>query len=144
MCVHGCRSTTASNTKYLDKEHPEVVTSPSDVSAVTKGTVSSCSDGDRRFSGNASQIAAVENVLRQGSSVTLIQGPPGTGKTITCAEIVRAWLSQNSNPEPVLVAAETNEGVDNLVKKLTEVGWATQTFSFGEGGGECGAVKRHF
>ena len=101
---------------------------------MTKGVASSCCDGDRRFSGNASQIAAVENVLRQGSFVALIQGPPGTGKTITCAEIVQAWLSQNSNPEPVLVAAETNEGVDNLVKKLTEVDWATQTFSFEEGG----------
>ena len=67
---------------------------------------------------NESQEAAVNAVLT-GVPVTLIQGPPGTGKTLTCAEIVRRWLQSDSSA-PVLVVAETNEGVDNLIKKLAE------------------------
>lgn len=53
-------------------------------------------------------------------SVTLIQGPPGTGKTRTSAYIVSHWYRVSK--EPILLAAETNEGVDNLIEKIIEVG----------------------
>lgn len=67
-------------------------------------------------SGNKSQNAAVQDATCSESPITLIQGPPGSGKTVTCAEIVRRWLL--SSEDPVLLVAETNEGVDNLLKKL--------------------------
>jgi hypothetical protein len=53
--------------------------------------------------------------------VTLIQGPPGTGKTLTSAHIVSHWY--DICQQPVLVTAETNEGVDNLIEKIIEVGF---------------------
>jgi len=71
-------------------------------------------------SGNDSQNAAVQEATSSASAITLIQGPPGSGKTITCAEIVSRWLV--SSEDPVLLVAETNEGVDNLLKKLLEHG----------------------
>lgn len=70
--------------------------------------------------GNESQNAAVQDATCSDSAITLIQGPPGSGKTITCAEIVRRWLL--SSGDPVILVAETNEGVDNLLKKLLEHG----------------------
>lgn len=74
----------------------------------------------RWSSGNESQNAAVQDATCRHSVITLIQGPPGSGKTITCAEIVRRWLL--TSEDPVLLVAETNEGVDNLLKKLLEHG----------------------
>ena len=71
-------------------------------------------------SGNDSQNAAIQEATSSASAITLIQGPPGSGKTITCAEIVRRWLL--SSEDPVLAVAETNEGVDNLLKKFLEHG----------------------
>lgn len=71
-------------------------------------------------SANESQNAAVQYATCSSSAITLIQGPPGSGKTITCAEIVGRWLL--SRKDPVLLVAETNEGVDNLLKKLLEHG----------------------
>lgn len=75
---------------------------------------------ERWDSGNESQNAAVQDATCRASAITLIQGPPGSGKTVTCAEIVRRWLQ--SSEDPVLLVAETNEGVDNLLKKLLEHG----------------------
>lgn len=69
-------------------------------------------------SGNQSQNAAVQDATGSEAAITLIQGPPGSGKTVTCAEIVRRWLL--SSEDPVLLVAETNEGVDNLLKKLLD------------------------
>ena len=104
--------TSSSQERELPANEPSPCCNTSE--AKDKGTSS-----NGKFCGNASQIAAVDQVMRLDSSVTLIQGPPGTGKTLTCAEIVRRWLLCNSSP--VLVAAETNEGVDNLVTTLIEV-----------------------
>lgn len=72
-------------------------------------------------SGNNSQNAAVRDATcSESAAITLIQGPPGSGKTVTCAEIVSRWLLNSE--DPVLLVAETNEGVDNLLKKLLEHG----------------------
>lgn len=70
--------------------------------------------------GNESQNIAVQEATNHASAITLIQGPPGSGKTVTSAEIVRRWLV--SSDDPVILVAETNEGVDNLLKKLIEHG----------------------
>ena len=83
-------------------------------------------------SGNESQNAALKDATG-GSEVTLIQGPPGSGKTITCAEIVHSWLRRSQ--DPVLLVAETNEGVDNLLKKLLARGIQTEKIvRFGSSG----------
>ena len=50
--------------------------------------------------------------------VILIQGPPGTGKTRTSAYIVSHWYGVSE--QTILVTAETNEGVDNLIEKIIE------------------------
>lgn len=91
---------------------------------------------------NESQEEAVEDALR-GSPVALIQGPPGTGKTVTCAEIVRRWLV--TRDEPVLLVAETNEGVDNLLKKLVARGVAQgKIVRIGSSGWKVAKELQHF
>ncbi|KAG1710484.1 Regulator of nonsense transcripts 1 [Nymphon striatum] len=69
---------------------------------------------------NGMQQQALESALT--NAITLIQGPPGTGKTITAACIIFEWISRSSNSDQVLACAETNEGVDNIMKKLIDIG----------------------
>lgn len=80
----------------------------------------SSADSFSKWSGNKSQNSAVQDATCTDASITLIQGPPGSGKTITSAEIVKRWLL--SSHDKVLLVAETNEGVDNLLKKLLDHG----------------------
>ena len=68
---------------------------------------------------NQSQQQAIAAALKQ--RLTLIHGPPGTGKTHVACEIVRHKL-QGEEKSPVLVAAETNMAVDNLTRKLLQLG----------------------
>lgn len=49
----------------------------------------------------------------------LVQGPPGTGKTHVVAEIARRAIARG---ERVLVAAFTNQAVDNVLLRLREKG----------------------
>ncbi|PFX23271.1 uncharacterized protein LOC111333194 [Stylophora pistillata] len=81
-------------------------------------TFSSAASFSEWHDGNDSQNAAVQDATCTDASITLIQGPPGSGKTITCAEIVKRWLLRSS--DQILLVAETNEGVDNLLKKLLD------------------------
>ncbi|CAF0708569.1 unnamed protein product [Brachionus calyciflorus] len=64
--------------------------------------------------GNASQKEAVN--LSQSNAISLIHGPPGTGKTEVACEIIAQWNSKAD--EKILVVAETNEAVNNIMKKL--------------------------
>lgn len=65
---------------------------------------------------NEFQKAAVSKAL--GSELTLIHGPFGTGKTTVLEEIVRQFLKEGKR---ILVAADSNTAVDNLMERLSDV-----------------------
>jgi DNA replication ATP-dependent helicase Dna2 len=68
---------------------------------------------------NTEQNLAVERSLQMQDYV-LIQGPPGTGKTSVIAEIVKQ-LHQDG--QRVMLAAFTNQAVDNMLKRLDREGF---------------------
>ena len=63
---------------------------------------------------NREQNLAVERAV-QMQDYLLIQGPPGTGKTSVIAEIVKRLTQQGQR---VLLAAFTNQAVDNMLRRL--------------------------
>ena len=68
---------------------------------------------------NQQQNLAVERAL-QMRDYLLIHGPPGTGKTSVIAQIVRQLCQQGQR---VLLAAFTNQAVDNMLKRLESEGF---------------------
>ncbi len=68
---------------------------------------------------NEQQNLAVERAL-QMRDYLLIHGPPGTGKTSVIAQIVRQLCQQGQR---VLLAAFTNQAVDNMLKRLESEGF---------------------
>jgi len=54
--------------------------------------------------------------------ITLIQGPPGTGKTTTAVQIVTALIGYGLADAPMLVTADSNTAVDNLVRGIAKDG----------------------
>src|SRR3989440_1387137 len=73
----------------------------------------------RRLDFNAEQNLAVERAL-QMQDYLLVQGPPGTGKTSVIAEIVKRLCKQGQR---VMLAAFTNQAVDNMLKRLDTEGF---------------------
>src|SRR6266699_3667461 len=73
----------------------------------------------RRLDFNAEQNPAVERAL-QMQDYLLDQGPPGTGKTRVIAEIVKRLCQQGQR---VLLAAYTNQAVDNMLRRLDAEGF---------------------
>merc|ERR1719271_1979000 len=69
---------------------------------------------------NQSQIEALTRACEQ--RITLIQGPPGTGKTTTAVQIVSALVNYQPVDTPMLVTADSNTAVDNLVKGVAKEG----------------------
>ena len=67
---------------------------------------------------NEEQREAVTKALA-ARDFLLIQGPPGTGKTAVVAEIVRRAVARG---ERVLLAAFTNQAVDNALARVTAGG----------------------
>lgn len=65
---------------------------------------------------NHEQNLALASALHM-QDYLLIQGPPGTGKTSVIAEIVKRLVQQGQR---VLLAAFTNQAVDNMLKRLAE------------------------
>jgi DNA replication ATP-dependent helicase Dna2 len=63
---------------------------------------------------NTEQNLAVERAM-QMQDYLLIHGPPGTGKTSVIAEIVKRLCQQGQR---VMLAAFTNQAVDNMLKRL--------------------------
>jgi DNA replication ATP-dependent helicase Dna2 len=68
---------------------------------------------------NREQNLAVERAV-QMQDYLLIQGPPGTGKTSVIAEIIRQLTQQGQR---VMLAAFTNQAVDNMLKRLDREGF---------------------
>ena len=68
---------------------------------------------------NAEQNQAVERAM-QAQDYLLIHGPPGTGKTSVIAEIVKHLCQQGQR---VMLAAFTNQAVDNMLKRLDAEGF---------------------
>jgi len=68
---------------------------------------------------NKEQNTAVERAV-QMQDYLLIQGPPGTGKTSVIAEIVKRLTQQGQR---VLLAAFTNQAVDNMLRRLDKEGF---------------------
>ena len=67
---------------------------------------------------NVEQNLAVERAM-QMRDYLLIHGPPGTGKTSVIAEIVKRYCAQGQR---VMLAAFTNQAVDNMLKRLDAEG----------------------
>lgn len=68
---------------------------------------------------NSEQNLAVERAI-QMQDYLLIHGPPGTGKTSVIAEIVKQLCQQGQR---VMLAAFTNQAVDNMLKRLDKEGF---------------------
>ena len=68
---------------------------------------------------NERQYEAVERAM-QMRDYLLIKGPPGTGKTSVIAEIVKNFVTSGQR---VLLAAFTNQAVDNMLKRLDKEGF---------------------
>jgi helicase required for RNAi-mediated heterochromatin assembly 1 len=53
----------------------------------------------------------------------IVQGPPGTGKTFTSVEALKIMLAnQNKNDPPIIVAAQTNHALDQLLTLCLDAG----------------------
>ncbi len=68
---------------------------------------------------NPGQRQAVARALA-ARDFLLVQGPPGTGKTRVVAEIIQRAVARG---ERVLVAAFTNQAVDNVLRRLLAEGY---------------------
>src|SRR6266516_899534 len=68
---------------------------------------------------NTEQNLAVERAM-QMQDYLLVHGPPGTGKTSVIAEIVKRLCQQGQR---VMLAAFTNQAVDNMLKRLDTEGF---------------------
>lgn len=75
-------------------------------------------DVERRMDFNSEQNQAIERALEM-KDYLLIHGPPGTGKTSVIAEIVKRLVARG---EKIMLAAFTNQAVDNMLKRLAREG----------------------
>lgn len=67
---------------------------------------------------NESQLDAISNALGNNGFYS-IQGPPGTGKTYTVARLIENLVRAK---QKILVCADSNAAVDNMIRKLSELG----------------------
>ncbi|KAG6076752.1 hypothetical protein E4U33_001675 [Claviceps sp. LM78 group G4] len=69
-----------------------------------------------------SQLLAFNKAISE--EVALIQGPPGTGKTFTSNVILQSLVDTFGMPDlpdsPIIVVAQTNHAVDQLIKKYID------------------------
>ncbi|MDF1696491.1 MAG: AAA domain-containing protein [Saprospiraceae bacterium] len=67
---------------------------------------------------NEHQTLAIRGIL-EASQMGIIHGPPGTGKTTTLSALVKSILIHEKR---ILVCAPSNNAVDLLAKKISELG----------------------
>ncbi|KAI1750478.1 P-loop containing nucleoside triphosphate hydrolase protein [Xylaria castorea] len=72
-----------------------------------------------------SQLSAVHRILTK--ELAIIQGPPGTGKTFTSVQALQILLDsqQERGSHVVIVAAQTNHAVDQILTRLIDLGFNT-------------------
>ncbi|KAI0873280.1 P-loop containing nucleoside triphosphate hydrolase protein [Hypoxylon argillaceum] len=72
-----------------------------------------------------SQLSAVHRILTK--ELSIIQGPPGTGKTFTSVQALQILLDsqQERGRNVVIVAAQTNHAVDQILSQLIGLGFNT-------------------
>ncbi|KAI0101061.1 P-loop containing nucleoside triphosphate hydrolase protein [Daldinia grandis] len=69
-----------------------------------------------------SQLSAVHRILTK--ELAIVQGPPGTGKTFTSVQALRILLeSQERGSNVIVVAAQTNHAVDQILLQLINAGF---------------------
>lgn len=77
---------------------------------------------ERYTSLDDSQLQAVHRILTK--ELAIVQGPPGTGKTFTSVQALRIMI-QSQDPDttsPIIVSAETNHAVDQILKQIIGFG----------------------
>ncbi|TRX90944.1 hypothetical protein FHL15_008149 [Xylaria flabelliformis] len=72
-----------------------------------------------------SQLSAVHRILTK--ELAIIQGPPGTGKTFTSVQALQILLDsqQERGSHVIIVAAQTNHAVDQILSQLINLGFST-------------------
>lgn len=66
-----------------------------------------------------SQWSALRDMMTKELAIT--QGPPGTGKTFTSLAALRILLAnKRPNDPPILIAAQTNHALDQLIKQISK------------------------
>ncbi|KAI1827651.1 P-loop containing nucleoside triphosphate hydrolase protein [Xylaria intraflava] len=83
-------------------------------------------DGLSRYTNlDNSQLSAVHRILTK--ELAIVQGPPGTGKTFTSVQALQILLE--SEPKRgnnvIVVAAQTNHAVDQILTQLIDLGFNT-------------------
>ncbi|KAI1391754.1 P-loop containing nucleoside triphosphate hydrolase protein [Hypoxylon trugodes] len=69
-----------------------------------------------------SQLSAVHRILTK--ELAIVQGPPGTGKTFTSVQALQILLeSQKRGSNVIIVAAQTNHAVDQILLQLIRLGF---------------------
>ncbi|KAI0886446.1 P-loop containing nucleoside triphosphate hydrolase protein [Annulohypoxylon maeteangense] len=69
-----------------------------------------------------SQLSAVHRILTK--ELAIVQGPPGTGKTFTSVQALQILLeSQERGSNVIIVAAQTNHAVDQILIQLINLGF---------------------
>ena len=72
---------------------------------------------------NASQKAAIDEILSLSYKLGIIQGPPGTGKTTVIARAVEALINGGDSSRTVWLLAQSNVAVKNIAEKLASIGF---------------------
>lgn len=68
---------------------------------------------------NLSQETAIQNALKYHLSIVI--GPPGSGKTLLLVNFV--YNIQKGSTEKILICAQTNQAIDNIIKLLEKFGF---------------------